>query len=88
MKFFKRMSTFEYSNWKKGAILGFFTYMLLLFINYFYFLISGSEPFTSGMIFWTGLIIAFGYEFTLNLMTKIKSNNVLKWYRGDIQLSR
>ena len=37
MKFFKKMSTFEYSNWKKGAILGFFTYMLLLFINYTYF---------------------------------------------------
>lgn len=78
MKFFKKMSTFEYSNWKKGAILGFFTYMLLLFINYTYFLIYEIEPITSGLIFWTGLIIAFGYEFILNLMTRIKSNNVSK----------
>lgn len=78
MKFFRKMSTLESSNWKKGAILGFFTYMLLLFINYIYFLISESEPFTSGLIFWTGLIIAFGYEFILNLTTKIKSDNVPK----------
>lgn len=76
VKFFKKMSTLEYSNWKKGAIFGFFTYMLLLFINYSYFLIYESEPFTSGMIFWTGIIIAFGYEFILNLMVKIKSNKV------------
>lgn len=72
MMFFKKMSTFEQSNWKKGAILGFYTYMLLLFINYIYSLSSGSEPFTSGVMFWTGLLIAFGYEFILNLQTKMK----------------
>ena len=78
MKFFRKMSTLESSNWTKGAILGFFTYMLLLFINYTYFLISESEPFTSGFIFFAGLIISFGYEFILNLITKIKSINVPK----------
>ena len=66
MRFFGNMSEIELVNWKRGAILGFYTYMLLLFINYIYFLISGIEPFTSVVIFWTGLIIALGYEFFLN----------------------
>lgn len=78
MKFFRKTSKLEQKNWRKGAILGFYIYMLLLFINYSYFLLSGSEPFTSGVIFWIGLLIAFGYEFILNLMTKIKSNNAPK----------
>ena len=73
MKFFRNMSKIEKNNWKKGAILGFYTYMLLLFINYFSFLISGSEPFTSTVIFWAGLLVAFGYEFILNLKSKMKA---------------
>lgn len=47
MKFFKKMSKFEQSNWGSGAMLGFYTYMLLLFINYICGLISESEPLTS-----------------------------------------
>ena len=74
MKFFRSMSKIESINWKKGAILGFYTYMLLLFINYIYFLIYGIEPFTSVVIFWTGLLVAFGYEFILNLKSKMKLN--------------
>ncbi|MBM7666043.1 mannose/fructose/N-acetylgalactosamine-specific phosphotransferase system component IIC [Solibacillus kalamii] len=74
MKFFKRMSKFEQSNWKSGAILGFYTYTLLLLFNYIYGLISGSEPLTSGVIFWTGILVAFGYELVLNLMAKKKVN--------------
>lgn len=70
MKFFKKMSEFEQSNWKSGAILGFYTYMLLLFINYIYDLIFETEPLTSGIIFWTGILIAFGYELVLNLKSK------------------
>ncbi|MCM3722923.1 hypothetical protein [Solibacillus isronensis] len=70
MKFFKKMSEFEQSNWKNGAILGFYTYMLLLFINYIYDLIFETEPLTSGIIFWTGILIAFGYELVLNLKSK------------------
>ena len=66
------MSKIESINWRKGAILGFYTYMLLLFINYIYFLIYGIEPIASHVIFWTGLLIAFGYEFILNLMSKKK----------------
>lgn len=73
MKFIKKMSESEQTNWKNGAVLGFYTYMLLLFINYISYLLSGSEPLTSGVIFWTGILIAFGYEFLLNLKSK---NNV------------
>ncbi|ATP40491.1 hypothetical protein CSE16_10770 [Solibacillus sp. R5-41] len=72
MKFFRTTSKLEQNNWRKGAILGFYTYMLLLFVNYIYFFIYRSEPFTSVLIFWTGLLVAFGYEFILNLKSKMK----------------
>ena len=71
MKFFRGMSKIELINWKKGAILGFYIYMLLLFINYIYSLTYGTEPITSVVIFWTGLLVAFGYEFILNLKSKM-----------------
>lgn len=70
MKFFKKMSKYEQSNWRSGAVLGFYTYMLLLFINYICGLISESEPLTSGIIFWSGILVAFGYELVLNLKSK------------------
>ncbi len=73
MIFFKKMAKFEQDNWAKAAILGFYSYMLLLFINYIYFSLSKSEPFTSGVIFWTGLLIAFGYQLILNLKSTMKS---------------
>ena len=71
MKFFRGMSKIELINWKKGAILGFYIYMLLLFINYIYSLIYGTEPITSVVIFGTGLLVAFGYEFILNLKLRM-----------------
>ncbi|KQL34414.1 hypothetical protein [Psychrobacillus sp. FJAT-21963] len=74
MKFFRKMSKIESFNSRKGVILGFYTYMLLLFLNYIYSLIYGDEPFTSIVIFWTGLLVAFGYELILNLKSKMKLN--------------
>lgn len=70
MKLFRSMSKIESINWRKGAILGFYTYMLLLFINYIYSLIYGTEPIASFVIFWIGLLVAFGYELILNLKSK------------------
>ena len=72
MKLFKKMDTVEHNNWKKGAILGFYTYMLLLFINYIFFLLAKNEPFSTGVTFWTGLLVALGYEFILSLKSKTK----------------
>lgn len=74
MKFFRKMSKIESFNARRGVILGFYTYMLLLFINYIYFPIYGIEPFASIVIFWTGLLVVFGYEFILNLKSKMKLN--------------
>ena len=72
MKLFKKKYTIEHDNWKKAAILGFYTYMLLLFINYIYYLSAKNEPFTTSVIFRTGLLITLGYEFILNLKSKMK----------------
>ncbi|MGG4152404.1 hypothetical protein [Peribacillus muralis] len=52
MKLFKDMSATESAHWKKGAILGFYTYMLLLFIDHMYFLYFEKELFSSNLIFW------------------------------------
>lgn len=72
MKFFRNMSKIEQIHWRKGAILGFYTYMFLLFINYTYSSLSGTEPIPTNVIFWSGLLAAFGYEFILNLKSKLK----------------
>ncbi|WP_080847794.1 hypothetical protein [Cytobacillus gottheilii] len=72
MKLFKMMSNREHMHWRKGAVLGFYTYMFLLFINYSFFLIDGSEPLSSKLIFWAGLLVAFGYEGFLNIKLKVK----------------
>lgn len=72
MNFFRQMTKKEAINWRKGAILGFYTYMLLLFINYICSLTLGNEPLTSVFIFWMGLVVAFGYEFFLNVKSKRK----------------
>jgi hypothetical protein len=68
------MSETELGNWNKGAILGFYTYMLLLFIDQTYNLLFASNLFSSSVIFWAGLIVAFGFEFILHLRTKMKLN--------------
>ncbi|ASN05441.1 hypothetical protein [Virgibacillus necropolis] len=72
MMFFKSMTEKESANWKKGAILGFYTYMLLLAINQIYYLVFASNPFSSALIFWSGLIAAFGCEIIFNLKDKRK----------------
>ncbi|EOR22486.1 hypothetical protein A499_17655 [Niallia nealsonii AAU1] len=70
MKFFRNMSKVEVINWRKGAILGFYVFLLLLFVNYTSSLLFNKEPFTSTVIFWSGLLVAFGCEFILNLLSK------------------
>ncbi|MGE7879388.1 hypothetical protein [Peribacillus muralis] len=72
MKLFKDMSATESAHWKKGAILGFYTYMLLLFIDHMYYLYFEKELFSSNLIFWAGLIAAFGLQWILDLREKMK----------------
>ncbi len=66
------MTNRQLINWKKGAIIGFYTYLILLFINYTYNLIFSEDFFSSAIIFWSGLMVALGYEVVLNLNDKRK----------------
>ncbi|WP_286171010.1 hypothetical protein, partial [Bacillus sp. NTK071] len=66
------MTNRQVINWKKGAIIGFYTYLILLFINYTHNLIFTGDLFSSAIILWSGLIVAFGYEIVLNLNDKRK----------------
>ncbi|WP_245807670.1 hypothetical protein [Halobacillus massiliensis] len=70
--FFKSMSKHQHINWKKGAIVGFYTYMLFLFVDYSFVLFTAAKLFTSGFLFWSGLIAAFGYSGVLNLIDRRK----------------
>ena len=70
MVFFKKMSDKESFNSKKGISFGFYTYMLVLAVNYFYYLSTESGLFSPSFIFWSGLLAFFLFEFILNLKDK------------------
>lgn len=72
--FFRSMNKKESQNWKKGVVLGFYTYMLMLSVNYFYYLSMEKDFFSSHLIFWGGLLVAFGYDAFLNLKDRRKSS--------------
>lgn len=74
MKFLKSMSERESLNWKKGAIIGFYTYTLITAVNYFYYLVTGSSLFSPTFTFWIGLLAAFIFELIFNLKYKSQSN--------------
>ena len=76
--FFKSMTNRQVINWKKGAIIGFYTYLILLFINYTHNLIFTGDFFSSAIVFWSGLVVAFGYEIVLNLNDKRKMRKNLE----------
>ena len=73
MKLFRRMNKKESLNSKRAAILGFYTYMLMSAVNYFYYLLMENNFFSPPIIFWSGLVVFFGYEVFLNLNDKRKS---------------
>lgn len=74
MRFFRQMTVTESDNWNRGAILGFYIYMLLLGVNHVSGLLFSSYPFSPSFIFWSGLIVAFGWSFILNFIYRIRSN--------------
>ncbi|TXL57794.1 hypothetical protein FHP05_14825 [Cerasibacillus terrae] len=74
MKLFKPMGEKESSNWKKGAIVGFYTYVLISAVNYFYYLATENSLFSPSFVFWSGLLVAFLFELIFNLKYKRQSD--------------
>ncbi|WP_153721708.1 hypothetical protein [Sporosarcina cascadiensis] len=77
MVFFKKMNDQELINSKRGITIGFFVYMLVSAINYFYYLAKDSILFSPSMIFWSGLLAFFAGEFIFNMkdqLSKAKSS--------------
>lgn len=72
MGFFKSMNKKESLNWKRAAILGFYTYMLISAVNYFHYISMEKDFFSSRSILLSGLVVGFGYEVFLNLKDKRK----------------
>ncbi|WJY27314.1 hypothetical protein [Sporosarcina trichiuri] len=66
MIFFRKMTASEKRTAAKGYQTGFLIYLLLTFANYFYFLLTDQALLSPGILFWAGLLGAFGYEAILN----------------------
>ncbi|WP_113927594.1 hypothetical protein [Bacillus sp. P14.5] len=66
MKFFRDMTKAEKSHWNKGAVFGFYTYLVLLFIDHSHTLIFNRDLFSSFSIFWIGIAAAWSYSLILD----------------------
>lgn len=66
MKLFKDASKREHQNWNKAVSAGFYILLSLLFVNTIMYTYKGAELVSSFSIFWTGIIVTFGYQFILN----------------------
>ncbi|CAK8582539.1 hypothetical protein [Priestia megaterium] len=66
MKFFKDASKREHQNWNKAVSAGFYILLLLLFVKTLMYSYSGAELVLSSSMFWTGIVLTFGYQFILN----------------------
>lgn len=77
-KFFRRMSSREVFNSKKGLIFGFYTYMLVSAIDYFYYLFKSSSLFSPIFVFWSGLVAFFIFELLLNTKDTFTDKGVRK----------
>lgn len=75
MVFFKPMNKKEILNSKKATILGFYTYMLVSAVNFFSYLLLEKDFISSPIVFWSGLLVFFGYDAFLNLKDKKNSGN-------------
>lgn len=71
--FFRRMNEKQKKNSTKAALVGFYTYMIVSFINCFFYLLVEKELFSSLIVFWSGLLVYFGYSAYLDLRDKKKS---------------
>ncbi|MHA2961965.1 hypothetical protein [Priestia megaterium] len=72
MKFFKDASKQEHQNWNKAVSEGFYILLLLLFVNTLMYAYNGAGLVSSFSMFWTGMIVTFGYQFILNKKSEKK----------------
>lgn len=74
MLFFRKMSGNEVVNSRKGIIFGFYVYLLISAVNYFYYLVKETVLMSPGVIFWSGLVAFFAFELILNFKDKSAVN--------------
>ena len=72
MKFFKDASKREHQNWNKAVSAGFYILLFLLFVNIVIYVYNGAELMSSFSMFWTGIIVTFGYQLILNRKSEKK----------------
>ncbi|WP_280771186.1 hypothetical protein [Salipaludibacillus daqingensis] len=72
--FFRNSTEVEDKNWRKAAIFGFYTFLILLFVDTIYIYLNDNEVLSSTVIFWIGLLATFSVNFLLNVKSKRDSN--------------
>ncbi|MBU8752288.1 hypothetical protein [Priestia megaterium] len=72
MKLFKDASKQEHQNWNKAVSAGFYILLFLLFVNIIMYSYNRAELMSSLSMFWTGIIVTFGYQFILNRKSEEK----------------
>ncbi|GAE37206.1 hypothetical protein JCM9157_4474 [Halalkalibacter akibai JCM 9157] len=74
--FFKKMLKKETDNWGKGCILGFYAFLLVLFINQIYDFIFNNYLLSNFVIFSIGLGTAFVWSSILKFIKRKKPKEV------------
>ncbi|AJI21009.1 hypothetical protein H8R29_05495 [Priestia megaterium] len=72
MKLFKDASKQKHQNWNKAVSAGFYILLFLLFVNIIMYSYNRAELMSSLSMFWTGIIVTFGYQFILNRKSEEK----------------
>ena len=72
MELFEDASKREHQNWNKAVSAGFYILLLLLFVNIIMYAYKGAELVSSSSMFWTGIVVTFGYQFILNRKSEKK----------------
>lgn len=57
--FFRPMTSQEKKGWNKGIYVGFYTYLIVLFINFSYETFASGSLFSAQILFWSGIAAAF-----------------------------
>lgn len=70
--FFKRMNNKESAISKRAAVGGFYTYVLVTAVNYFYYIFMEETLLSPILVFWSGLSVFFVYDLVLNSKEKAK----------------
>ncbi|WP_035186450.1 hypothetical protein [Alteribacter aurantiacus] len=73
--FFKQATNDEQRAWKEAAVIGFYVFLILLFIDSMYDITMGGSLLSSLTIFWAGLATSFLCQYVIVWRKKRKEKS-------------